>query len=88
MLTFDHLNAMQNLAIISERLNSLKALTNRQSILLDDVGPEFRSDLQNFIVGHTISLKNGKIVIGNSLYRQWLSKISHHGFDFEIDFKQ
>ena len=79
---------MQDLTIISERLNSLKALTYLESILLEDVRVEFRKDLQNFIVGHTITLKNGKVIVGNNLYRQWLSKISRLGFDFEIDFKQ
>jgi hypothetical protein len=79
---------MQNLSTISERLNSLNALTNRQSILLDDVRHEFRKDLQTFIMGHTITLREGKIVIGNNLYRQWLSKVRRNGFDFEIDFKQ
>lgn len=79
---------MQDLSIISERLTSLRALANRPSILLDDVSHEFRKDLQNFIVGHTITLRDGKVVVGNNLYRQWLSKVRSRGFDFEIDFKQ
>lgn len=79
---------MQNLTTISERLNSLNALINRQFILLDDVRPEFRKDLQSFIMGHTITLQDGKVVIGNNLYRQWLAKIRQNGFDFEIDFKK
>ncbi len=79
---------MQNLTIISEGLNSLNSLTNRQSILLDDVRPEFRKDLQSFIMGHTITLKDGKVVVGRNLYRQWLAKIRQKGFDFEIDFKK
>jgi hypothetical protein len=79
---------MRDLTIISERLNSLNALANRQSILLEEIRPEFRKDLQNFIIGHTITLRDGKVVIGNNLYRQWLSKVRYRGFDFEIDFKQ
>lgn len=80
--------SMQNLTIISERLNALNALTNRQSILLDDVGYEFRKDLQSFIMGYTITLRDGKVVVGNNLYRQWLAKVRQKGFDFEINFKQ
>lgn len=79
---------MQNPGIISERLNSLKTLVSRESILLDDVHDEFRKDLQNFIVGQTVTMKNGKVVVGNNLYRQWLSKVRRQGFDYEIDFKQ
>jgi hypothetical protein len=79
---------MQNFSVISDRLNSLKALVSREQILLEDVRSEFRKDLQNFIVGHTVTLIDGKIVVGNSLYRQWLSKVRLQGFDFEIDFKQ
>lgn len=79
---------MRDIAYIAERLNSLKGLSSREVILLDDVGREFKKDLQDFIMGQTISLKDGKIVIGQNLYKRWLSKIRDRGFDYEIDFKQ
>jgi hypothetical protein len=49
--------------------------------------PAFRQDLQNFIVGETLSIRDGKIVIGNKLYKMWLEKLRTKGFDYEIDFK-
>ena len=47
----------------------------------------FRKDLQHFIVGETMTMRNGKLVIGKTLYKQWLKKIRTKGFDYEIDFK-
>jgi hypothetical protein len=48
---------------------------------------EFRSDLQSFVIGETMTLRNGKLVIGRPLYKRWLDKIRTRGFDYEIDFK-
>ena len=79
---------MHELAIISESISTLQNLAGRDTIFLDDLQKEFRPDLQNFIVGATLSMKDGKLVIGNNLYKQWLTKIRTKGFDYEIDFKR
>ena len=78
---------MNNLAIISEKLGTLRSLLQKDTIFLDDLRKEFRPDLQNFIVGETLTMREGKLVIGNNLYKEWLDKIRTRGFDYEIDFK-
>lgn len=78
---------MNNLAIIPERINALQALSGKSTIYLEDVREEFRLDLQTFIMGETLSMREGKLVIGNNLYKRWLNKINTKGFDYEIDFK-
>ena len=78
---------MNNLDIIPERMDSLRRLSTKETIYLDDIGVEFQQDLQNFIVGETLTIRNGKVAIGNNRYRQWLDKIRKKGFDYEIDFK-
>lgn len=78
---------MNNLAIISERIADLRSLSTKDAIYLDDVREEFRKDLQHFIVGETLTIRSGKLVIGMPLYKQWLDKIRKKGFDYEIDFK-
>lgn len=77
---------MHNLAIIPERIDALRRLSDKDDIFLDDLREEFRKDLQNFIVGETLTMRNGKLVIGNNLYKHWLDKIRTKGFDYEIDF--
>ena len=79
---------MDGLTVISESISSLYKLSNKTPILLNDVQKEFRADLQSFIVGETLTMQNGQIVIGNNLYNRWLEKISTRGFDYEIDFKK
>jgi len=79
---------MNELAIISKSLSSLQNLTQKDPIFLDDLQKEFRPDLQNYIVGATLSMRSGKLVIGNNLYKEWLKKLKKNGFDYEIDFKQ
>jgi hypothetical protein len=79
---------MNELAIISESLGSLYKLSHKNMIFLDDVQEEFRTDLQHFIVGETLTMQQGKLVIGNNLYKKWLEKIGTKGFDYEIDFKR
>jgi hypothetical protein len=79
---------MDGLTVISESIGLLYKLSNKTPILLDDVQKEFRADLQSFIVGETLTMQNGQIVIGNGLYNKWLEKISTKGFDYEIDFKK
>jgi hypothetical protein len=78
---------MNKLSVISERINALWDLANKDTVFLDDLSKEFRKDLQNFIVGETLSMREGKLVIGNNLYKRWLKKIRTRGFDYEIDFK-
>jgi hypothetical protein len=78
---------MPDLAVIPERIDALRRLSEKDDIYLDDLREEFRRDLQSFIVGETLSMRNGRLVIGNNLYKQWLNKIRMKGFDYEIDFK-
>lgn len=78
---------MNNLAVIPERIDALYSLANKETIFFDDLRNEFRPDLQSFIVGETLSMQDGKLVIGRNLYKRWLEKINTKGFDYEIDFK-
>jgi hypothetical protein len=79
---------MDGLIIISESLGSLQNLSKKEAIFLDDVPRQLKADLQNFIVGETLTMQDGKIVIGNNLYKRWLLKLNTKGFDYEIDWKQ
>jgi hypothetical protein len=79
---------MPSLADISEKIESLQHLLKREVVFMDDIPKEFRIDLQNFIVGQTMTILGGRIVIGKPLLKQWLDKIRTSGFDYEIDFKQ
>jgi hypothetical protein len=78
---------MYQLASISEKLNALWALSQKEFIFLDDLELKFKDDLQNFIEGETLYLKEGRVVIGKNLYKKWLQKLQSKGFDYEIDFK-
>jgi len=78
---------MNRLATISENIDALWILSRKDIIFLNDLQQEFRHDLQTFIVGETLYMKEGKLVIGNNLYKRWLEKIQARGFDYEIDFK-
>lgn len=79
---------MNELTIISESIGSLYKLVSKDTIFLDDVQKEFRKDLQTFIVGETLTMREGKLVIGNNLYNKWLEKLNTKGFDYEIDWKR
>ena len=79
---------MNELTIISDSLGSLQELSNKETISLDDVPKQLKSDLQSFIVGETLTMQDGKIIIGNNLYKKWLLKLNTKGFDYEIDWKQ
>jgi hypothetical protein len=79
---------MNELTIISESLGSLQELSKKETIFLDDVPKQLKLDLQHFIVGETLSMHEGKLVIGNNLYKKWLLKLKTKGFDYEIDWKQ
>ena len=79
---------MDALTIISNSLGSLQELSNKETVFLDDVPWQLKSDLQNFIVGETLSMREGKLVIGNNLYKKWLLKLDTKGFDYEIDWKE
>lgn len=78
---------MNQLASISESIDALWTLSKKDMIFLNDLQQEFRPDLQTFIVGETLYMKDGQLVIGNNLYKRWLEKIQTRGFDYEIDFK-
>lgn len=79
---------MNELSLISESLGMLQELPKKGTIFLDDLPKQLKPDLQKFIVGETISMREGKIVIGHNLYKRWLLKIRTKGFDYEIDWKQ
>ncbi|KAA2245758.1 hypothetical protein F0L74_07340 [Chitinophaga agrisoli] len=78
---------MNQLITISEKINALWRLSQKETIFLDDLEPEFKPDLQTFILGDTLYMKEGKLVIGKNLYNKWLNKLRSKGFDYEIDFK-
>ena len=78
---------MNQLASISQNIDALWHLSRKNIIFLDDLPRMFTRDLQAFIVGETLYMKDGKLVIGRNLYKKWLEKIQTNGFDYEIDFK-
>lgn len=79
---------MNQLNIISNSFASLQNLVNKDRILLDDLQSQFKPDLMTFLKGETLSMIDGKVVIGVNLYKKWLNKIRTKGFDYEIDFKR
>lgn len=78
---------MNHLASISENIDMLWSLSQKDVIFLDDLPHMFIRDLQTFITGETLYMKDGKLVVGRNLYKKWLQKIQTKGFDYEIDFK-
>lgn len=78
---------MDKLAAIAENIQSLHSFLSEGSVFLDEIQQEFRPDLQQYIAGATLSMQQGRIVIGKKLYKEWLEKIKAKGFDYEIDFK-
>ena len=78
---------MPNLSIIPERFEDLRRLSKSGAVYLEDLSEEFRPDLQRFIVGETVTIRDGRIAIGNNTFLQWLEKIRTKGFDYEIAFK-
>ncbi|WP_293789456.1 hypothetical protein [uncultured Pedobacter sp.] len=58
----------------------------KETIFLGDISKEFRQDLQQFIFGETLTIKDGRAVIGKNLYKNWLLKIKTKGFDYDIKF--
>jgi hypothetical protein len=79
---------MNELTLISDTLGSLQDLSKKETIYLDDVPMQLKADLQKFIVGETLTMREGKLVVGNNLYKKWLLKLNTKGFDYEIDWKQ
>ncbi len=70
---------------ISKRFAHLFLLTERKDFIqVSDLRKEFRKDLQNFIIGETLTLREGKVVIGKNTYKKWLEKIKTKGFDYDI----
>lgn len=58
----------------------------KAEIFITDVKKEYRQDLSNFIVGETLTVRDGKMIIGKNLYKQWLHKIKTRGFDYDVKF--
>lgn len=72
---------------ISRRINTLIQLPEKKDVIfITDLRKEYRQDLSNFIVGETLTVKDGEIVIGKNLYKQWLHKIKTRGFDYDVKF--
>lgn len=79
---------MYELSLISASINKLHELSGKKAVFLEDLPRQFRSDLLKFITGETLSTQDGKLAIGSTLYKKWLTKIRTKGFDYEIDWKQ
>ena len=78
---------MNPIDLISRRITSLIQLPEKKDVIfITDLRKEYRQDLRNFIVGETLSVRDGKIVIGRNLYKRWLHKIKTRGFDYDIKF--
>jgi len=78
---------MHTVDLISRRINTLVRLGERKDgVFLTDLKKEYRPDLQNFIVGETLGLRDGKVVIGKNTYKRWLQKIKTNGFDYDVKF--
>ena len=78
---------MHTVDLISRRINTLVRLGERKDgVFLTDLKKEYRPDLQNFIVGETLGVRDGKVVIGINTYKRWLQKIKTNGFDYDVKF--
>ena len=78
---------MHTVDLISRRINTLVRLGERKDgVFLTDLKKEYRPDLQNFIVGETLSVRDGKVIIGKNTYKKWLQKIKTNGFDYDVKF--
>ena len=78
---------MHTVDLISRRIHKLIKLGEKNDgVLLTDLRKEYRPDLQNFIVGKTLAVRDGKVVIGKNTYRKWLQKIKTYGFDYDVKF--
>lgn len=78
---------MHPVDLISRRINTLVKLAEKNDgVFLTDLRKEYRPDLQNFIVGETLGVRDGKLVIGKNTYKRWLQKIKTNGFDYDIKF--
>ena len=79
---------MSSLHLISKRLKDLFEIADKKEIIfLSDIRKEFRLDLEHFIFGETLTIKDGKPAIGKNLYKNWLHKIKAKGFDYDIKFR-
>ena len=79
---------MSNLTLISKRFDALQKLAEKEdTIVIRSLRKEFRPDLQRFIIGQTLTMKNGEPAIGKNLYKRWLKKIKTSGFCEEIKFR-
>lgn len=78
---------MHTVDLISRRINTLVRLGERKDgVFLTDLKKEYRPDLQKFIVGETLGVRDGKVVIGKNTYKRWLQKIKTKGFDYDVKF--
>ena len=78
---------MNPIDLINRRIHTVFLLPEKKDIIhITDLRKEFRQDLKNFIVGETLGVKDGKIVIGKNLYKRWLHKIKTRGLDYDVKF--
>jgi len=72
---------------ISRRIDTLIYLPEKKEVIfITDLRREYRQDMKNFIIGETLGVSNGKVVIGKNLYKRWLYKIKTKGFDYDVKF--
>lgn len=78
---------MNSVDLISRRINALMQLPDEKEVIyISDLRKEFRQDLKDFVAGETLSMKDGKIIIGKNLYKKWLQKIKTKGFGYDVKF--
>lgn len=78
---------MNPIDLINRRIHTVFLLPEKKDVIhITDLRKEFRQDSKNFIVGETLGVKDGKIVIGKNLYKRSLHKIKTRGFDYDIRF--
>jgi hypothetical protein len=57
-------------------------------IFVDDIHETYRKDLNTFICGRTFTVhSSGRFAIPYPVYREWLAKIYHKGFDIPVPFE-
>ena len=78
---------MHTINLISRRINTLIELAEKKDgVFITDLRKEFRADLQNFVVGETLGVRDGKVIVGKNTYKRWFQKIKTSGFDYDVKF--
>lgn len=67
---------------IAECLHQLSVLCTKDECYVDEVPEVLQEDFKNFLVGHTLSLKENRSLTYDM--RAYYKKIILHGFDYPI----